>query len=131
MNVHKFVYRGVTLDLNVDKLAVDARIQSAVDELPVLAKELDDSRGTKSLALEYLKIVHICVNKIFDRDDAAELLFGHVETLSEAQQAFMDVVTIIGKMRSLAFNNATKATQKIAEGLKKASEAAAETGDAT
>lgn len=121
MNTSKFVYKGVELDLDVDNLEVDDRIQAAVEMFQAeLGKLADKDNPTPYTAKRYVQLVHGTVNAIFDREDAADLLFKGETRLSGYTEGFARIATIVGKMRGLAVRNASGITEAAAAAMRNA-----------
>lgn len=114
MNASKFVYKGISLDLNVNEIAVDARAQAAMDTFVAKVGEFaKEENPVPFSATVYVQLLHDTVNAIFDRDNAADLLFEGEKTLSGYAEAFTKIAGIIGTMRGIALKNAANVTSVV------------------
>ena len=106
MNTSKFVYKGVELDLDLDDLEVDARVQRATDNLRATREKLSKDKSGTSIVQLYLQAIRDFLNEAFGREDAADLLLAGIGRLSQVNEAFGVILTNIGEMRGLVTSQA-------------------------
>lgn len=120
MNTTQFTYKGKTFALDVDDLAVDARIEEAFERLMAGARELDGQKNAEqSKARGYIDLLKAFYGHLFAREDAGALLMEGVTRLSQVVEDYGKVCEILGEMRALAFKNAHNAMVAAVSAAKK------------